>query len=637
MKKEGLLVLFALIAVLSVLTVTFVNASSFSSPDEAIRNAYLCLFNNTVNRTDLSLQEAVFTTLAEGYQNNTYTTIEHQRNGNCWPSSSCTLKDTSQVALAYNAIGENTSGIETWLISKNMSVTGLQWFLEIDINNHIPSACTVSDGSSTQNVQIDEDMKLSGSTGSCLTVSSDGYLLTVSPSCIDNKFTVSCDQDFITTMLYKKTGGDTVYVSSDTHGASSLGTTNEQINSKCFSLGNSCDYEGSLWAAVSLQKLGYDVTSFIPYLLALEEDNQNLLPSSFLYVLTGGQDQYSELTTSQLQNKFWQAGANNSRFYDTALAVSALSGASSNEKDNAKQYLLDIQQPNGCWNNNNVRDSAMTLWAGWPGSLNSYPGSGGNSGGTGGTMPIDTNPGNASQASQCSLAGYDCTSAFSCLDAGGTVLSSYGCPSLQSCCSVTITQQSCSALGGVVCGSNQECGGQQVPSSDGSCCTSACIDTQNQNSCETLNAGTCKSACVSGESEVSESCSAGQVCCAASGGSPSNSSSSGSSLWIWFLIGIILILAILGVVYKDKVRLWWFKLSGKLKTTPVVKSPDVQTGGIMPIQRRPLQIGGPMRPMPSSSRPAPVNRPIPKKVENAKSQKDKDFEETLRKLKDMSK
>jgi hypothetical protein len=41
--------------------------------------------------------------------------------------------------------------------------------------------------------------------------------------------------------------------------------------------------------------------------------------------------------------------------------------------------------------------------------------------------------------------------------------------------------------------------------------------------------------------------------------------------------------------------------------------------------------------MPSSSRPAPVNRPIPKKVENAKSQKDKDFEETLRKLKDMSK
>jgi uncharacterized ion transporter superfamily protein YfcC len=81
MKKEGLLVLFALIAVLSVLTVTFVNASSFSSPDEAIRNAYLCLFNNTVNRTDLSLQEAVFTTLAEGYQNNTYTTIEHQRNG----------------------------------------------------------------------------------------------------------------------------------------------------------------------------------------------------------------------------------------------------------------------------------------------------------------------------------------------------------------------------------------------------------------------------------------------------------------------------------------------------------------------------------------------------------------------------
>ena len=100
--------------------------------------------------------------------------------------------------------------------------------------------------------------------------------------CLEKEFSVSCDQDFITALVYQKNTGSTVFVSSETHSSVSLGTTTEKVDSRCFSTGNKCDYEGSLWASIALAKVGEDVSQYIPYLLAFSGDNQKYLENQKL-------------------------------------------------------------------------------------------------------------------------------------------------------------------------------------------------------------------------------------------------------------------------------------------------------------------------------------------------------------------
>ena len=110
------------------------------------------------------------------------------------------------------------------------------------------------------------------------------YFLRISGSCLDQNFTISCDKDFITTLLYKKSGEQTFYVSSQTHVAQAFDITEEVINSFCLGL-TDCDYEGTLWATLALAKIGEDITPYLPYISAESDENENkrYLPSAFLY------------------------------------------------------------------------------------------------------------------------------------------------------------------------------------------------------------------------------------------------------------------------------------------------------------------------------------------------------------------
>jgi hypothetical protein len=658
MKKEGFVVLF----ILAILALTAVaSAAAFETENDAVNAAYKCLQNSTFNKNTLSLQESIFSTLALGYKNNTYTVMEKNKasssGGSCWPSSSCTLKETSQVLLAYDSIRNsrrmNVSGIEKWIRGRNISVTGLQWFLEIDITNHQASACTINDGSSTTSINIGADMKLSGTTGSCLSVADNKYFISVSQSCLDRKFMIRCDQDFLTTLLYKKAGGDTLYVSSNTHGASASGYTNESIGARCFG-STSCDYEGSLWATLAFDQLGYDITPFLPYLVATAEDNQRFIPSSFLYFLTKGDGWYDELiqkqkTSSKPDEGYWETNVNSSRFYDTSLAMLALYNSNANELAKAKTWLLNIQDSSGCWNNGNIRNTAMILWSAWPHVPLSGGGGDGGDGGGGGYIPET----NVTNDSTCVKAGYSCiTSSYLCYNTGGMSKSEYDCFGDQVCCSVAVTpQQTCTSQGGTPCPLNQECNGNYVSSSEGSCCIGSCQEIPvSENACENLGVGTCRSSCFTdSETESSDSCSGGLVCCVASENPPPEPS--GSKLWLWLSLGILIILVIIGIIYKDKLRFWMFKMQGRLKTTPVKSAPP-QVGGITrpqsTMQRRPLQFGmmgaprsisplGPATPKPLPRPAATASAPAKKPAALKGKGKDKEFEDTLKKLREMSK
>lgn len=594
MKKAGVLIFLVILLASPML----------AQEDEGIDKAYTCLENEIANKTSdsLSLQEAVFSTLALGSKSKLTDKIEDEMsNQNCWPKSSCTIKDTAQVLLAYDRINKNTNDIESYLLSKNDSATDILWYLQIDISSHVPSECTITYGGSSHTINIGDDMKLSGGAGSCLTLSSSGYWLQVSRTCYNEIFQVSCDKDFITSLLYQKSGSETIYVSSETHSAASSGTTEEKVKSECFKTGSSCDYEGTLWAAVALQKVGKEVSSYLPYLLALAEDNQALFPGSFLYILTAGDDQYNEVVQAQKSSGFWEApNTRYNKFYDTALGLLSLQGSSASEVETAKTYLLSVQTPKGCWNNNNIRDTAFLLYGGWSQAV---------SRGDGGSGLAEVS---------CAEAGFYCGSQFDCPE-GGQIFAEYSCPGFQSCCSLPIIEQTCSDKNGVLCSLSQQCSGTEVSSVEGSCCLETCQPITSQvTECEEFN-GFCLSSCSGNEKTAPYSCgNFGEVCCIA------EEDSGGFGVWIVILI-ILIVLAVLGIVFRHKLQTLWFKLKNRKGSGS---------------DREPSSSFSPRPPprFPPAQRTAPIQRPplISRPVKRAVSKVDREMEETLNKLKEMS-
>ena len=600
MNKIGVCLLLSLI-----LALQFAAALNHTqSSDDKIDKAYQCLETqiNAKSVSALSLQEATFSILALGDNNKAEEKIESEKklenNMLCWPKASCKIKDTAQAMLAYQILNKETGQIESYLTSKTGTTTGLNWFLLADITNHEASTCKVRYSGSEYTFNIGEDMKLtSSSLGSCLSIVPSGYWLQISSSCLDKSFEVSCDKNFLTTLLYQKSGSETIYVSPNTHTAASSGTTNETISSKCFKTGTTCDYEGTLWAALAFDEAGLNVAPYLPYLVALSSDNERFLPSAFLFKLTNGQDHYSSLVQAQFNNQYWQAPSSPyGKFYDTALALLGLQGNQVIESDNAKSYLLSVQGSSGCWNGDNIRDTGFILYAGWSEQVIG-PGPG---------------PGTSENCESSNNPAYSCVSSrLSCLDAGGDYLQNFDCPGSLFCCSIKIQQQTCKQLSGEVCTLNEICSGNEVQSADGSCCLGRCEPrVTEENECEQAG-GLCTSSCADDEQESTEACTlSSDICCV-----PKEKK---SNLTLIIILIILILLAVLAIVFRKRMTLMLHR----------AKRPSV-TATPMTMRRPPFPPSTSQYRYPAQRQALPPRR--------QPSPGDKEMEETLHKLKEMSK
>ncbi len=583
---------------------------TISTNKNVIDKAYQCLQTQINNRdpNSLSLQELVFGVLALGGSNsNLISKIENKAvGGDHWAETSSSIKDTSQVLMAYKRISKNTDSVRAWLESNRKTATDLTWYLEIDIDNQIPSQCTIKGSTEEKTININSDMTLSGATGSCLTISHQGFWLKVSNSCIDQNFTITCDHDFTTSTLYQRTSSETFFVSPNTHSAPLGGQTQESFNSNCFSASaTGCDYEGTLWATLALDILNKDTSDYLPYLLALSEANQKYLPSSFLYVLTNGDDQYSKLVQLQEQNKYWQAQTTaNNKFYDSALALLALKNSNSAEFSKSRGYFESITSSDGCWNENNIRDTGFLLYAGWPKAVSSGSGS--------------------STSKSCEVNSYTCVSVISCNQIGGEVYTQYDCSS-GVCCSKSPEVLSCESQGGKICSASETCSGATSQSSEGSCCLENCEVTPQQSECA-IAGGICVSSCTDNEVQISQVCPDNQICCDNKQVSESNTN------WVlWIILLVILIaLVVVGIKFKDKIRLMLYKKSQSTSDSYKSGSPP---GGRPPFP--PAKGAIPFRPQP---RPISFQGSIPSVINKPRqTPEDKEIEETMRKLKDMGK
>lgn len=577
------------------------NSTASTGDSKDIAFSYTCLGNLVGNKTDIGFNDAVFAALALGGKNNLLDTINSNKNSGqaCWPKATCTIKDTAWALLALDRAGQDTSSIQTWLKGKTANAVDLQWFIEIDLTSHENGTCTIIyDNSTKANIVIGDNMgvSVSGSGTGCL--SSSGNWLKIKDNCIDKTFDVQCNKDFITTLGYQRPGKNTVYISSEVHSAASLGTTEEKVNSKCFKTGSSCDYEGSLWATLALQKSGNDISNYAPYIISLAEDNDRYLPSSFIYLIAGGSEQYSNLIALQKQGKYWEQITGN-RLYDTSVGMLGLYGSGANELDSTKDYLMSIRLKNGCWNSN-IKDNSFLLYSGWP----------------------KTTVTASSSKADCISSGKYCSGSLECSQANGLISYDYSCSGLSVCCSLNPLTQSCSSLNGRVCASGETCDGDSAPSIDGSCCIGTC-KVQQQYTCEQSANKYCRAQCNSKETQSADTCQSG-VCCAVN----NNVAQSSNHTWIWILIlGILILLAIIAIVMRDKIRLAWYKYRGKAKTAPVTRSPPGAPIGMRPMPR--MMPPSMQRPMSIQRKPSPMpSKPI---------QKDSEMEETLRKLREMSK
>ncbi len=611
--KKGVIAIFLVLIVLS-----FASAANETDSAVKIDKAYKCLEDQIKAKDSFSLQESIFGLLAEVSDKKLEKEIESEKKTGeaCWPKSACNIKETAQVLLAYDRSGKETEEIKNWLLSKTFSVKDLAWYLEIDIESHEASDCSITYDSRENKINIKTDMTLTGNPGGCFEIAYGGYWLKIKEACLDKEFEISCNDEsegnFITTLVYQeKSGEGTVYVSSETHSSAKGGTTTEKVNSKCFGTGNKCNYEGTLWATLVLESIGEDTSIYIPYLTSLSKDNEKYFPSAFLLYLTGGEEEYSRLIEKQKAGGYWSiVGSSYGKFYDTALGMLALGGK--DESNSAKNYLLGVQTKEGCWNNNNIRDTGFILYAGWA------------------REGKRSNP----STPQCISAGYFCEAKSDCLSSFGNVIDGYLCESFKTCCSKKVVLPSCNEKGGVVCSLGENCfNGRFEPSfeSNACCVGGGCVEEKPENICEDVKDGTCRSSgCFEDEVDTGDECpDSSDICCVETGITPPDPIESNYLPWIIALI-ILIVLLLIGIVYRRKIQMWWFsRKRGKSGPSGRGIGPRGPPPGMMmrmmprygpPGQRGPMRGG-----------------PAPRLTTGVKSPQDKEMEETMKKLKEMSK
>jgi len=610
MKKE--VFLFSILIILLMFILPFaiadINVSDSDDEQSKIDKAYTCLEEKVQDKcSSLSLEEQIFSLLA--IKECKDEVVSDSKNDECWPESSCDIKSTAQAILALDRVNTNTDEAETWLLSQNKTPENIVWYLEIESPEL--TTCTITYSGSSYAITIGTDKKISSGAGSCLSLAQDDYWLKISSSCYDKEFEISCEKQFLTTLLFKKETSSTIHVSEKATSASAGGTTTEKINSFCFEQGGSCNYEGSLWAALVLNFKGYKVSSYLPYLVTMKDEIENTkyLPESFLYSLTGYTDIRNSLLLKQKSSKWWLES--DDKFYDTALALYPLQYEETQEKTNSINWLLDVQDNNGCWEGN-TRDTAFILYSLWPKDISS---------------------GDFDDGIDCEDAGYNCMSSINCQEGGGNVLN-YDCSGVFVCCDKEKTLEECVDQGGEICDSAQNCvGGTTVDASDSdygeTCCVGgSCEEPSQVSECESYG-GVCEtSSCDKNEEEVSYTCDSGQTCCV-----EKTTTAKKSYWWIWVLL-LLIVLAVLGIIFKDRLRPIWFKIKSKFgKSKP--RGPSSGRPGFPPPysnipQRRPMQ----RRILPPTQR-QPVTRPAPGQKPRAKSQGE--INEVLKKLKEMGK
>lgn len=594
---------------LIILIASFTTIISAAENLTDIEKGYSCLKTSvdSTNCVTRNIRLNAFNLLAGAYDSSTQTkcraALLSKKNANeCWPETeagTCDLKSTAMAIIALNRIGEDVEKPINWTLSHKRLENGLIWYLEIEASNS--TQCTVNGKS----IILGEDKKIVTPSGNPdgLEKSYGNYWFKITKT--EKNYTISCNKSFTTSLLYQKsgtTGNSVYYVSSNPHSASAGDITIEKVESYCFGPSSGCDYDSTLWVTMALSKERRDITPYLPYLSSRSDDseNQKYLPSAWLLLLTDMSEYEEELKGLQREGKYW--GDRTMQLDLTPIAMSALSGRDITEVRDSERYILSLQDKlTGCWQEDKTSYILYFMWPKTP------------------TSPDPIVP-NGTSIITCEDRTYSCVASTRCEIEDQE---SYDCSGFgEVCCSNPVPQQTCSEQGGTSCKTGESCSRDTVNTDDEpNCCLDDCIEDQpTQDPCPSTTGYSCKSKCGTDERYNSVySCAGNLQCC-----SKATEEKSGSNLWLIILLIILIILVFLAILFRNQLQVWWFRIKSGVSSK---KGPGPTT--------RPM-VAPPYRPVP----PRPIQRqetsrmyrPAPRSGE-----KDKEFEDTMRKLRDMSK
>lgn len=613
---------------LSVMLFAVLASAAIEGENEKVNQAYLCL-ENKVNESScnlLTLEQKLFSFLAIGKCLNE-TLNDASANLTCWPSSGCQIKPTAQAVFSLTGVsGVNLDNAIAWLKSKNATATDLVWLLEVETSE--AANCTLTVDSVNTDIKIAKNKVVTSPTSACFSAWGGGaagygnnYWVKVNTNCYNKEISIKCDQNALTTLLYKKdeSFSTPIYVSNDPQTCEAGQTCKETITSYCFSTTGNCDnaYEPSLWAALALDVNSEDVSPYLPYLITMADDpdNEKYLPYAFLYIITDSIEYSNKLLDLQTsEGTFGEVF--NGKYYGTALGMLPYTSDENEAKTLAKTWLL-MNQDNagnnvGCWNSGSIRDTAFILFSLW-GSFEFH--------GTEDECETDAdcpdgevcvdgvcvlNTDECADDTECSY-GESCidgicveTTSDDCGDNDGYCIFQSACDEALGskidfhcdvpnvCCNKPALIKMCSELGGTVCNTGQTCIGTEMPqAAESGCCAGTCKDPEDTTAydCKS-NGGRCS---ITGECNEGESASSTykckpsvDQCCMPTGDGGGEEK---SYWWIWVLV-ILIVIVTVAIIFRDKLKEMWLK--GKVKK-----------GGPGPAARP----GLPPRPMPPS-RPA---------------------------------
>jgi hypothetical protein len=591
MKKEGIITIIILLSLIPLISA----ANETDNPSSKIEKGFECLESKAKDCSSLTNQEIALTILAtpDKIFDDCVSELKKRKSSNNWGN----VRDTALAILALQHAGEDTKDSEEWILNRSRTPTELIWYLEEDSEGE--TQCHIGYDSSDYLITIGEDKRIDKNAGSCLTRTQSNFWLQIAPECYGKEFALECDKDFIGTLLYKNKNSPIIYVLEGTKSAKAYGSIKLKVNSKCFGSSSSCDYEASLWATLALLKTGHNIEEFVPYIIAMSETNKRYLPDSFIYAITNYEGYATKLAAAQRLGNYWEAeNSAYNRYYDTALALLSLGSSSSEQIQNAKNWLFFSQDSGGCWQNS-VRETAIVLWA---------------LAGRSGKTP------SGGEVTYCSQAGYFCIPSSEC-SSSEDVGESYFCPIQSETCCMTESIKSCSVYNGEVCGPDEVCtGNERIATDTDKCCTGECRERVTETVCESMFY-TCRNSCLETQEEIDFSCNGIEVCCRTK-----TTDEKSSSWWVWLLIILILIILI-AILFRKKLKLYWFKLKTRFKK---------DRGGGFP-QSGPPRFPPQQRPQPRPGFP-PIRRMSPFPPSQMITRKpDKETSDIFSRLKDMSK
>ncbi|MFH1823301.1 MAG: hypothetical protein ABH817_01120 [archaeon] len=467
MKKEVTLVLVLLIGLLYI---SQVYAEEITE-EEQVNNAYQWLIDHITDWDDLNLKQHSFgylalncnDTIVEIANSSLYDKSVSLNNQRCFGETSssrsgnCKITETALAKIAINEFDE-TEDIDTWLLGQNKTqVSGLYWYLQIDVERGNTAICEVvyADKIDTGfRIKEDKSVELRSTIGSeCFEVDHNNYWFKIKESekCYNYRYTIKCWSQspyYTATLLYKTDlFNNQWYVSSETAtGTPGSGTVEPQIpkdlriQSLCLKDpgSNECTYEGTAWAAYAFSREGdsENANLFLPYLVVFQNAYIKYFPSSFLANLIGGNYEKKVMELQQPEGYWLIQPITYGRLYDTSKGGLAIGNSENVSK--AKEYILKIQERNGLFNINDpgkdiIRDQAFALWVYWPEYCPGERGRGG--GGSTGNRTCEEARG------VCKDELFGCNPLTENEE-------NYWCPEEQVCCKARLLEDDCQDTGG---------------------------------------------------------------------------------------------------------------------------------------------------------------------------------------------